>query len=89
MQDAVKEGNAKPQNFALLKDRVLLGEGKKQLYGSQIGTNQTTGEHYVLPIKDPKNVNQRRKEMGLGSIDEYVSRWGIEWDVQKHIENTK
>jgi hypothetical protein len=89
MKKAVEEGDAKSQNFALLKDRVLLGVGEKQLYGSQIAKNQEKGEYYVQPIEDPENVNKRRQEMGLGPIEDYVSRWGIDWDADKYIENAE
>jgi hypothetical protein len=86
MEQAVIDGKAKPQNFALLKDRVLLGMGKKQLYGSQIGSDKSTGKYYVKPIENPENVNQRRKEMGLGPIEDYVKRWQIEWSVENHLK---
>lgn len=87
MKQAVEKGNAKSQNLALLKDRVLLADGKKQIYGSQIGSNQATGEYYVLPLEDPENVNNRRKEMGLGPIEDYVSNWNIKWSVESYLEN--
>ncbi len=87
MEQAVKEGNAKSQNFALLKDRVLLGEGKQQIYGTQVGVDQGTGEYYLRPIENPEDVNKRRTEMGLGPIEDYVSRWNIEWSVESNLEN--
>lgn len=87
MKHAVEKGNARPQDFALLKDRVLLGQGSKQLYGSQVGVDQESGQYYVKPLQDPENVNERRKEMGLGPIEDYVSRWNIDWTVEKHLEN--
>jgi hypothetical protein len=37
MREAVKKGNANPSSLALLEDRVALRQGKKQIYGSQIG----------------------------------------------------
>ena len=87
MEQAVEDDKARSQNFALLKDRVLLGEGKKQVYGSQIGKHQETGEYYVRPLKDPENVNIRREEMDLGTIESYVSRWNIEWSVKNYLES--
>ena len=89
MKEAVKNGNARSESLALLEDRVLMRKGKKQIYGSQIGRNRETGEYYVSPIEDPENVNERRAAVGLGTIESYVSRWGITWDVQKHIEYSK
>ena len=51
MRKAVKEGNANSRSLALLEDRIGLGKGELQVYGSQIGTDQETGKMYVLPLK--------------------------------------
>jgi hypothetical protein len=37
----------------------------------------------VYEVKDPEYVNQRREEVGLGPIQDYVKRWGIEWTVEQ------
>jgi hypothetical protein len=84
MREAVKEGKAQSSSLALLEDRVALRQGDRQIYGSQIGRNNETGESYVLPLTDPENVNQRRAEVGLGPIEDYVSYFGFEWDLEKH-----
>lgn len=79
LREAVKKGNATPNNLAFVEDRVAIGKGGKQIYGSQIGRNKETGEFYVLPLVDPDNVNKRRAKIGLGKIEAYVLSWGIEW----------
>lgn len=84
MREAVKKGNARPANLALLEDRVALRKGGKQIYGSQIGRNQESGEYYVLPLIDPDNVDKRRAEVGLGAMQDYVSNWGVTWDVEEY-----
>lgn len=84
LREAVKKGDAAPADLALLEDRVAMGLGKKQIYGSQMGIDQETGEYYVFPIEDPDNVNQRRAEVGLGPIEDYVSNWDLTWDVEAH-----
>jgi hypothetical protein len=84
MREAVKKGNASAGSLALLEDRVALGNGEKQIYGSQIGHDQGIGEYYVLPLMDPDNVDKRREEVGLGPIQEYISIWGIIWDVEEY-----
>ena len=89
MREAVKNGDAEASSLAMLEDRVALRQGKKQIYGSQIMMDQKTGEHYVSPIEDPDNVNKRRSEVGLGTIEDYVANWNITWDVEKHKERTK
>jgi len=84
MREAVKNGNANPSSLALLEDRVALRKGEKQIYGSQISRDPETGEHYVLPLIDPDNVDQRRAEVGLGPIQDYISHWGMTWDVEEY-----
>jgi hypothetical protein len=58
-------------NFAYLTDRVLLAEGKKQIYGTQCTFNDK-GEFEPRPLEDEKNVDKRRAEMGLGTIEKYL-----------------
>lgn len=81
LRQAVKDGNAGAISLALLEDRVALDKGEKQMYGTQIGVNLKTGKYYVRWLHDPDNVNKRRKKNGLNSIEEYVSNWGITWNV--------
>lgn len=89
MREAVKNGNARVSSLALLEDRVSLRKGGKQIYGSQVGRDQETGEYFVSPLKDPENVDKRRAEVGLGPIADYISNWNMTWDVKKHIERTE
>ncbi|WP_343747751.1 DUF6624 domain-containing protein [Fluviicola sp.] len=87
MRDAVAKGNALPANLALLEDRVALGQGKKQIYGSQIGMFAETGESYVLPLEDPDNVEKRRAAVGLNKLADYVKYWGLTWNVEEYKLN--
>ncbi|CAM4386812.1 DUF6624 domain-containing protein [Flavobacterium terrigena] len=84
MKEAVKKGNANSSSLALLEDRVALRKGEKQIYGSQIGRDKETGEFYILPLADPENVDKRRAEVGLGTIQEYVALWKITWNVEEY-----
>lgn len=84
MKEAVAKGNADPGSLALLIDRIEIREGRKQIYGSQIGTNPNNKTQYVLPLIDPDNVDKRRTEVGLGSISDYVKNWNLIWDVEKY-----
>lgn len=84
MRQAVKDGKASASRLALLEDRIALGNGEPQIYGSQIGTNKESGEYYVLPMTDPDKVNERRASVGLGSIEEYVKYFNMEWDLEAY-----
>jgi hypothetical protein len=79
---SVAEGRSSPADLAYLQDRVLMRQGKKQIYGSQvIPTNFGTMEFH--PIEDEENVNLRRAKVGLPPIEEYARYFGIELRPQK------
>lgn len=81
MREAVKNKKALPANLALLEDRVSIGRGKKQIYGSQV--SGVLGQYYLLPLQNPDSVDKRRSEVGLQPLAEYLSRWQIKWDVEE------
>lgn len=89
MREAVKNGNAQPSGLALLEDRVALRQGKKQIYGSQIGTDNKTGISFVQDLEDPDNVDKRRSEVGLPPLADYVKQWDIVWDVEEYKKSKK
>jgi hypothetical protein len=55
------------KNIAYLTDRVLVNEGREQIYGTQLA-----GDVTPPPIEDEANVDVRRKEAGLPPLAEYV-----------------
>jgi hypothetical protein len=59
--------------LASLTDRVLLAEGKKQLYGTMIFV-KPDGTFAPNPIEDEANVDKRRAELGLQTLAEYIRR---------------
>lgn len=84
MREAVKNGKAQGSALALLEDRVALGQGKRQIYGSQISQDPKTKLNYVLPLIDPDNVDKRRASVGLEPMSQYVDKWQIKWDVENY-----
>jgi outer membrane protein OmpA-like peptidoglycan-associated protein len=72
MQAAVKKEEASAINLAYLEDRILVGEGKKQLYGTQLQRNDKTGKYELAPTQDEKNLNIRRAKIGLEPIEVYL-----------------
>lgn len=63
------KGEADAKDVAYLTDRVLLAEGKKQVYGTQFHT--PNGKWEPRPLEDEMNVDKRRAEVGLSSLAEY------------------
>lgn len=71
--------------YAKTIDRILTRSGIPQIYGTQSsGGRETTSFH---PIQDVKNVNQRRKEMGLCPIEQKARSWGFEFKIEDYLEN--
>jgi len=66
-----ESGKLSAWNYALLQDRVLVREGKPQMYGMSL--NHWAGEAPVLdPIEDDANVDKRRAKIGLPPLHEYL-----------------
>lgn len=58
-----------PGEIALLTDRIRIGEGKPQLYGTQF--HQVRGSLEPYPIEDARDVDVRRAEKGLMPLKDY------------------
>jgi hypothetical protein len=84
MKEAVSKGNAAPDNLALLEDRIAMRQGKRQIYGSQIWIDANTGKHFVFPLEDPENIDKRRAEVGLEKYQNYLTRFGMTWNVEDY-----
>jgi len=69
LEIAVKENKAGQKDLAFLTDRIAILEDKPQLYGTQFDWD----ENGLLSPNDFDNivkVNQRRKSIGLNTLDE-------------------
>lgn len=73
MKRAMEKGEASPQDFAYLEDRVRLQRGKPQLYGTQF-IQDSKGRLVLQPLKDPEDVDERRRKMGLMPLAEYEAQ---------------
>jgi hypothetical protein len=71
MKIAADNGELDKSLYATSVDRVLIQDGKKQLYGTQFDTND--GKCEPLPIEDPQHVEERRLKMGMPMLREYAS----------------
>jgi len=62
------EGEVKKENIAFLQDRVLVNEGKPQVYGTQHKLQY--GKWVPSEIEDSEDVDERRKRMGMPLLEE-------------------
>jgi hypothetical protein len=68
--ESMPKGEADPQHLAYLADRILVGKGKKQKYGTQGMFKE--GKIVPSPIEDEANVDARRKAIGLMPLADYL-----------------
>ena len=79
----VENKNADGSNYGLLTDRVKINKGEKQIYGTQV-TYTPDGQAYPKDLIDSVNVNNRRAEVGLEPLEQYLNLM-----TQMHFEMNK
>jgi hypothetical protein len=63
------QGEVNLEDIAYLEDRVRVNEERPQLYGTQF--HGEGSEYGPRPIEDPEQVDERRKSIGMESLEEY------------------
>jgi len=82
MRAAVQLGAARPEDLALMEDRLLTEQGKPQLYGSQVRMD-STGKAAFFPIADEPDVDKRRASVGLEPLESYARYFGIDYHLPR------
>ena len=83
LKAAVKRRDALPDWAATLEDRVLVAEGKPQIYGTQVLMPAGSTKWELCPIQNEARVDARRAAVGLGPLEEYLKNFGIEYKPPK------
>ena len=73
MKKELDRKNADAANYAYLTDRVRMNRDEKLVYGTQVIYNTQTGQAMSYPLMDSINVNKRRAEVGLESLEVYLN----------------
>jgi hypothetical protein len=69
LRAASARGDFPASDLAMLEDRVLMAEGKPQLYGTQFAPGQPLR---LYTVADEAHLDQRRRDMGLPPMSEYL-----------------
>jgi hypothetical protein len=72
LRTAVAAGQASPGNLAYLTDRVAVGAGEPQTYGTQVGCGPD-GPAPATPLADAAAVDDLRAEAGLPPLADYLA----------------
>ena len=90
MKMEVDKNNADASSYALLTDRVKINTGQKQIYGTQVDYNFKIVQAFPKNLADSASVNQRRKSVGLESIEIYLnkmSKMNFEMNKNGYLKN--
>jgi hypothetical protein len=69
----VLEGDAPGSHLAYLEDRVAIGMGQPQRYGTQ-AEQKGPCRVELLPVDDLARVAKRRRDAGLDPLDKYIAQ---------------
>ncbi len=86
LKEAAAKNEARKSEIAMLEDRILMREGKRQIYGSQLRSNPNTGKLELYPIEDEENVDARRASVELMPMKEYMKHFKLEYVPPKKKE---
>ena len=73
LQEAAAAGSIPPWQPAFLMDRILIYEGKSQIYGTGFDWDED-GMMSPRAIADPASVDERRAAVGLPPLAEAIAR---------------
>jgi hypothetical protein len=74
LEAAAADGNSSPGEVAYLTDRVAVNSGEPQVYGTQL-RGCVDGKPAPAPMIDEDQVDERRAEVGLGTLEEYFAEF--------------
>lgn len=69
---AFKREEITPMEYAGYVDRVRVRRNRRQIYGSNF--DMKDGKLVMSPVKNRKNLNKRRRRLGLPTIEEYAAK---------------
>ncbi|RSK31249.1 hypothetical protein EI290_14340 [Hymenobacter metallilatus] len=80
-RQAAERGDLAKSALALMQDRLLMWQGKPQIYGSQLHTDPKTNKMVFYTIQDEAHVDERRAAIGMEPLASYAKRFGLEYTV--------
>ncbi|MBX0291711.1 hypothetical protein K3G63_14770 [Hymenobacter sp. HSC-4F20] len=80
-KQAMERGDLAKPSFALLQDRLLMWQGKPQIYGSQLQGDPITNKMAFYKIEDEAHVDERRAAIGMEPLASYAKRFGLDYKV--------
>jgi hypothetical protein len=66
LHSLAESGEASKVHAAMMLDRMLMYQGKKQVYGTQASSLlRSDGSFVIWPVENPERINEKRKTVGF------------------------
>jgi hypothetical protein len=80
---------ARPDHAAMMLDRMLMYQGKKQVYGTQAsGQLRQDGSWVIWPVENPESINERRKKVGFtDTVEETAASMDAVYNPNEPLPN--
>ena len=69
LREAVAAGEMTASQLARREDSILVNDGESQIYGTYF-VSDSGGNPVLAPVQDPANLEERRRSVGLPSMEE-------------------
>lgn len=91
MEKLARKGEANARSAAIMRDRLLMFQGKKQLYGTQASNwVRDDGSMVIWPIANVKEVNKLRMKVGFNTtVEENAKRLGAVYNPKEELPKKK
>lgn len=87
LAEAVEDNMADPKHLAYLTDRIAVYEGKPQRYGTQFDWDEN-GQMSPRSFDNLEQVNERRKKVGLNTLDEQIAIMRKQVEIENRMPPT-
>lgn len=69
LREAVAAGEMTASQLARREDSILVNDGERQIYGTYF-VSDSDGNPVLAPVRDPGDLEERRRSVGLPSMEE-------------------
>jgi hypothetical protein len=83
LRKAAANGDLKETQIAMMQDRILMSEGKPQIYGTQVTKANGTDAWMLYDLRNPETVDKRRERLGWEPLKDYLANWDIEFTTKQ------
>jgi len=90
LKKLARRKEAKATHAAMMEDRILMYEGKKQKYGTQATSTGPDNRSVIWPVEKPRKVNKLRRKAGFElTVEENAKRLDAVYNPDEKLPDVK